>query len=259
MTSDVPRARFTADEVVKLTIEFYKRNYIEGCFSASGIIQTPTTRWSRWCKWRWIAPAGPSVQRIHSSQNGAGVEKGAAGPGRAVCGSTQCRNIELPTEADLTKLAAGKKDGGHVDDNDDLAERISNAKEEKGKSPKATTFAPAGQKPQMIVGGDDTTDESVLQTSVTVVRPLSPQAGLLFSLQPHSGAEHYAADSARRRYSGRTGFTRPTGCCDFTASTSSEIASGGENGMLDLEIDPKLAWALKESGALPGRREQGGS
>ena len=110
---------------------------------------------------------------------------------------------------------------------------------------------------QMIVGADDADRRDVLATSAPLYGDLQAAARLLLGLQPDPGAERHPAARRRRRCSARTGSTRPIGCCAITASPSTEIASGGEDGMLDLDIDPKLAWALKNRRSLPGRRQHG--
>ena len=125
-----------------------------------------------------------------------------------------------------------------------MRERIAEAKEERRR------FAPAGQSTQIIVGADDTSDEAVLATSDTLYSrfklkrvyysafsPIPDATALLPAKPPPLLRENrlYQADWLLRHY----GFT------------VSEIASGGEDGMLDLEVDPKLAWALKNRDRFP--------
>ena len=99
-------------------------------------------------------------------------------------------------------------------------------------------------------------DADVLSTSAKPLRQLQASAA---STTPPSAPSRrrarQAPDKSRRRSSARTGSTRPTGSIAITASASTRSLSGGEGGMLDLSLDPKLAWALKNRDKLPRRRQ----
>jgi len=125
-----------------------------------------------------------------------------------------------------------------------MGERIQEAREERRR------FSPAGQSTQIIIGADETNDADVLKTSATLYNsyklkrvyysafsPIEQASQLLPAKSPPLAREHrlYQADWLLRFY----GFT------------VDEIASSGEAGMLDLTIDPKLAWALKNRGVFP--------
>jgi predicted DNA-binding helix-hairpin-helix protein len=125
-----------------------------------------------------------------------------------------------------------------------MRDRIAAAKAERRR------FSPAGQSTQVIVGADDTTDHDVLRTSAALYDSYQlkrvyysafspiPEASTVLPLKPPPLRREnrlYQADWLLRYY----GFG------------VEEIASGGENGMLDLDIDPKLAWALKHRDGFP--------
>jgi predicted DNA-binding helix-hairpin-helix protein len=153
-------------------------------------------------------------------------------------------NMELPSKASLKRLAPEKNNGSITAAMGQMHERIAEAREEK------RHFAPAGQSTQMIVGADDTTDEAVLATTATLYRsydlrrvyysafsPIPEASTLLPAKSPPLQRENrlYQADWLLRFY----GFS------------VEEIAEGGEKGMLALDIDPKLAWALKHRERFP--------
>src|SRR5262249_22486521 len=150
----------------------------------------------------------------------------------------------LPDPQSLQRLAPEKDSAAIHAAMGQMHERIGEARAEKRR------FSPAGQSTQVIVGADDTTDETVLQTSSTLYNRFAlsrvyysafsptPQASTALPVKaPPLQRENrlYQADWLLRHY----GFT------------VEEIAAGGEFGMLDLDIDPKLAWALKNRDRFP--------
>ncbi|MET0547044.1 MAG: putative DNA modification/repair radical SAM protein [Caulobacterales bacterium] len=242
-SSNTPRARFSVDEVVTLTVEFYKRNYIEGLFLSSGIIRSPdytmeqmvlvakTLRVERgfagYIHLKTIPEASPWL-----------IEQAGRWADRLSI------NMELPTTQSLQRLAPEKNGASIQRAMGQMSERIVEAREDKRR------FAPAGQSTQMIIGADEATDSDVLQKSATLYgdyklsrvyysaySPIPEASASLSPKAPPLQRENrlYQADWLLRFY----GFT------------PLEISEGGENGMLDLEIDPKLAWALKNRDRFP--------
>src|SRR3954464_13914701 len=151
ISSDVPRARFTVEEVVRLTLDFYRRNYIEGLFLSSGIIRNPD----------YTMEQGVAVARtlridhhfrgyIHLKtipEASAGlIEEAGRWADRISI------NIELPTVASLAELAPEKNLPRTRMAMGSIKQRIEDAKSARHESPHAPAFAPAGQSTQMIVG-----------------------------------------------------------------------------------------------------------
>jgi putative DNA modification/repair radical SAM protein len=242
-SSNVARARFTVDEVVTLTIEFYKRNYIEGLFLSSGIIKSPDHTMEQ------LMLVAKKLRRDHGFAGYIHLKSiPEASPWlieqAGLFADRMSINLELPQRESL-KLLAPEKDGDTIASAmDQMRERIVEAKEERRR------FSPAGQSTQVIVGADAATDETVLTSSATMYSryalrrvyysafsPIPDASSLLAAKPPPLQRENrlYQADWLLRYY----GFTVP------------EIAAGGTSGMLDLEIDPKLAWALKNRGQFP--------
>ncbi len=242
-SSNVRRARFTVEEVVGLTVAFYKRNYIEGLFLSSGVIKSPDYTMEQ------MMLVARSLRQDHGF---AGYIHLKAIPEASPWLIEQAGlwadrlsiNLELPSIASLKALAP-EKDGGAIRTAmGQVRERIDEAREER------RVFSPAGQSTQLIVGADAEDDAAVLATSevmygrynlkrvyYSAFSPIPEASALLPVKAPPLQRENrlYQADWLLRYY----GFT------------PLEIVSGGEGGMLDLEIDPKLAWALKNRDRFP--------
>lgn len=241
ISSDTPRARFTVDEVVSLTMEFYKRNYIEGLFLSSGIIQNSdytmeqliavakslreTHRYGGYIHLKTI----PNASQTLIDEAGRWADRLSV-------------NIELPTEADLYKLAPEKKKPQIVDTMSGIRDKINETKHETKAGFKPPMFAPAGQSTQMIVGATSTPDVEILKTAselyteqglrrvyYSAYSPIPHADARLPGLAPPLVREHrlYQADWLIRFY----GF-----------DANEIVAEADQN--LSLDIDPKLAWAL---------------
>jgi putative DNA modification/repair radical SAM protein len=248
VTSDVPRARFSVDEVVRLTVEFYKRNYIEGLFLSSGIIQSVDYTMEQ-----LIGVA--KKLRIEHKYNGYIHLKAAPGASAellAEAGRWADRlsaNIELPTAADLKELAPEKTIADVESTMSIVKAKVDESREARRTSKLAPTFAPAGQSTQMIVGATPTPDAAILQTSAdlygrhklrrvyySAYSPIPLADARLPSQQPPLVREHrlYQADWLLRFYRFRV----------------DELTTPAEPN-LDLSMDPKLAWALRNRADFP--------
>ena len=251
-SSNVQRARFSVEEVVKLTLDFYKRNYIEGLFLSSGIIRSPDYTMEEMVR---VARTLRETHRfggyIHLK-----VIPNAAPDLLAEAGLWADRlstNIELPTDLSLEALAPEKKPSAirtamaHIEGKRE--ESRPDGKAEDGRK-KPTKLAPAGQSTQMIVGADRADDAVILRRSAALYSgyglkrvyysafsPIPDASSRLPLAPPPLMREHrlYQADWLMRFY----GFG------------VEEIVEGGEGGLLDLKLDPKLAWALKHRADFP--------
>ena len=244
VSSNVPRARFTPEEVVRLTLDFYKRNLIEGLFLSSGIIRNGDYTMEQ------LVAVARSLRKEHRFRGYIHLKTipEASPELLAEAGRYADRlsiNIELPTEEGLAALAPEKRLPGIRQAMGALRLRIDEAKAEK----KAPRFSPAGQSTQMIVGADGADDRRILQTSdqlygdyrlrrvyYSAFSPIPDASAALPARSPPLLREHrlYQADWLLRFY----GFG------------VDEIAPPGA-GMLDLELDPKLAWALRHPEGFP--------
>ena len=254
VTSNVPRARFRADEVVRLTLDFYKRNYIEGLFLSSGIIRSGDYTMEQMVEVaRCLRDDHAFAGYIHLKTIPEASPELLAAAGKYA--DRLSINVELPTEASLKMLAPDKDAAGIKGAMGELGWRIEEGKQARRQAKKARTkrppkFAPAGQSTQMIVGADATNDRAVLTSSAGLYEQFQmrrvyysafspiPDASAALPLRPPPLArEHrlYQADWLLRFY-------------HFDVD---EIAPEQGNGMLDLDIDPKLAWALRHPERFP--------
>ncbi|WP_263143084.1 putative DNA modification/repair radical SAM protein [Pseudomonas sp. RIT-PI-AD] len=242
-SSDVPRARFTPEEVVSLTLDFYRRNCISGLFLSSGIIRSADYTMEQLVRVaRLLREEHEFRGYIHLKTIPDASAELIAAAGRYA--DRLSVNIELPSESSLIRLAPEKK----VATIKQAMGTIRLGEEEARGEPKAPRFAPAGQSTQMIVGADATDDRTILQTAQTLYGAyrLKRVYYSAFSPIPQSPAsvpfeappllrEHrlYQADFLLRGYGYRV----------------EELL--GEPGNLPLDIDPKLAWALANRAHFP--------
>lgn len=260
VSSNVPRARFRTEEVVALTLDFYKRNYIEGLFLSSGIIQSGDYTMEQ------LVEVARSLREDHQFRGYIHLKTipDASPELLARAGRYADRlsiNVELPTEAGLQSLAPQKDAGGIRAAMGELRWRIEEAKQARPKPrgavkgvKRAPVFASAGQSTQMIVGADAADDRDVLDASVrlygnyhlrrvyySAFSPI-PDASKSLPLQaPPLVREHrlYQADWLLRFYE-----------FDVDEIAPRDAANGGQS-MLDLDVDPKLAWALRNPARFP--------
>lgn len=250
-SSNVKRARFTPAELIKLTLDFYKRNYIEGLFLSSGIIQSADYTMEQ------LVEVARALREDHGFKGYIHLKTIAEADPLLIeqAGLYADRlsvNIELPTESGLKSFAPEKSQITIRKAMSDVKLRIDARKEEeKSKTShrvkrhnNAPRFAPAGQSTQMIVGADGSSDADIIQTSsrlysgyqmrrvyYSAFSPIPDASRDLPPIAPPLMREHrlYQADWLYRFYN-----FKPV-----------EILSATKEGMLDLDIDPKLAWALK--------------
>lgn len=248
VSSDIPRARFTMDEVVWLTMEFYRRNYIEGLFLSSGIIKSPDET---------MLEMVEIARRLREVETFGGYIhlKAVAGCSQALLDKAGLyadrlsANIELPTPKDLEKLAPAKTHEIIETSMSQMSEKIAESKEERGKTSKAPLYAPGGQSTQMIVGATPSTDATILSTAsklygkhklkrvyYSAFSPIPSSDARLPLQAPPLTREHrlYQADWLMRFY----GFDVQ----EITPTADSN---------LELDKDPKLSWALRNRPSFP--------
>ncbi len=255
VTSNVRRARFTPEEVVYLTLEFYKRNYIEGLFLSSGIIQDSDYTMEQ------LVRVAKLLRETHGYKGYIHLKTipGANNELLQQAGTYADRlsvNIELPTEDDLVNLAPEKNHQLLVSNMSSVHEKITENKQDRKKSKssnrlkkKPAIYTPAGQSTQMIVGATPSTDRTILQTAsylygnyqlrrvyYSAFSPIPDSHRGLPSQSPPLIREHrlYQADWLLRFY----GFN----VNEITPDNTPELR---------LDVDPKMAWALNNRDFFP--------
>lgn len=246
LDADVPRATATPDEICELTIDFYKRNYIEGLFLSSAVCKNPDYTMERLLL---------TVKKLRTEYNFHGYVhlKGIpkADPllmqEAARYADRMSYNIELPSEKSLKLLAPQKSKESLLLPMRSLALQTQQFKEEKKKGLVKGHFLPAGQTTQMIIGASPEPDGQVLRLTQALYRKNDLKRVYYSSYVPvvHDSLlpdtptgqlrEHrlYQADWLLRFY----GFT------------VEELLTEEEN--LSMEFDPKCAWALKNMHLFP--------
>lgn len=248
-SSNVERARFSVKEVVDLTLDFYKRNYIEGLFLSSGVIRSADYTQEQ------LNRVAQSLRLDHDYRGYIHLKlvAGASPELAAEAGLYADRlsvNIELPLDASLERLAPDKSVVDIKRAMGRIRMGVEQSRELSHTGRRAPTFAPAGQSTQMVVGADLATDADVLTRAdglygayglrrvyYSAFSPIPDSSAALPLERPHLMREHrlYQADWLMRFY----GFER------------AEILSAAPGGMLDPAIDPKLAWALANRHQFP--------
>ena len=158
----MPRAAFTPDELAELTIQFYRRNYIEGLFLSSGVIQSPDYTMERMIK---------TLEILRYRHNFWGYIHAKTIPGASpelirrlgLVADRLSVNIELPSETSLQKLAPHKKKADILTPMAQIKSGVENNKNELALYKKAPRFATAGQATQMIIGASPETDYQIIR------------------------------------------------------------------------------------------------
>lgn len=244
-SSNVRRARFTAAEVVDLTLSFYRRNYIEGLFLSSGIILSADYTMEQ------IVEVARSLREDHDFRGYIHLKTiPDADPGLITqAGRYADRvsiNVELPTQEGLARLAPEKSEAQIEGAMEDMAEVIDEGHDARKRFRSAPRYAPAGQSTQMIVGADAATDGDIVRRAsglydrfrlkrvyYSAFSPIPDASAVLPLKRPPMQREHrlYQSDWLIR-------------CYDFAMEEVVSVVDAA-TGMLPLDIDPKLAWALK--------------
>jgi len=249
-SSNVRRARFTAREVADLTLSFYRRNYIEGLFLSSGIIRSPDYTMEQ------IVEVARILREEHDFRGYIHLKTiPDADPALVQAAGLHADrisiNVELPTNAGLAKFAP-EKDAGQIDRAmSGMKAAIEDGQDARRRYRHAPRFAPSGQSTQMIVGADDATDSQIVARAGTLYdrhalrrvyysafSPIPDASAILPLQRPPLMREHrlYQSDWLIR----------------FYGYSPLEVAQAAdEKGMLPLDIDPKLAFALRQRGLFP--------
>jgi len=249
-SSNVRRARFTPGEVVDLTLSFYRRNYIEGLFLSSGIVKSSSHTMEQ------LIEVARSLREDHEFRGYIHLktipEADAELIERAGLWADRVSiNVELPTDTGLAQLAPDKNSSQIEGAMGRIGDAIAQARDSCDRFRHAPRFAPAGQSTQMIVGADGASDGQIIgranslyarfrlrRVYYSAFSPIPDASAVLPLRRPPLMREHrlYQSDWQIRYYGFSVG--------DVLKATDAE-------GMLPLDIDPKLAWALRHRQDFP--------
>lgn len=249
-TNDVKRAAFTVQEVVDLTINFYRRNYIEGLFLSSGIFKNADYTMERLVL---------IAKKLRTEHNFNGYIHLKAIPGASsllldeagLYADRLSVNLEMPTEQSLQLLAPEKNHADVIQPMNYLSHKIIEQKEDKKRLRSTPDFAPAGQSTQMVIGATPETDLQVLFTANHFYKKMNLKRVY------YSGYVPISANDARLPMIGspvpiirENRLYQADWLLRFYGFKVQEIVSPVEP-LLDLEIDPKLSWALRNMHLFP--------
>jgi len=248
-SNDVPRATFTVEEIIKLTLEFYRRNYIEGLFLSSAVFASPD---------RVMEQMVTIVRRLRTTEGFGGYIHLKAIPGADqglidAAGRYADRvsvNIELPSEMALGRLAPEKSKQAILQPMRQLSRSIAISKQERQRNRKAPVFAPGGQSTQLIIGASPESDLQIIRLGEALYHQYQLQRVYYSAYIPVNRddsrleqpdrppllREHrlYQADWLLRNYGFR----------------ADELLLP-DLPQLDLDLDPKATWALRNYHAFP--------
>jgi len=248
-SNDIQRTTFSVKEVVNLTIEFYRRNYIEGLFLSSGVIKSPDYTMER------MVRVAKDLREVHNYNGYIHLKSipGASSELQQKAGLVADRlsvNIEIASESNLKMLAPDKNFSSILEPMDVIKSKIIQNKEERRKFRYAKQFSPAGQSTQLIVGATPDTDQKILTLASSLYQnkylkrvyysgfiPVNEYDKRLPALkEPPLKRENrlYQTDWLFRFYNFRI----------------DEIVND-DYPDLDLEIDPKLSYALRNPWIFP--------
>lgn len=243
VSNDIPRATLSVTELVNITMEFYRRNYIEGLFLSSGVVRNPDYTMERLVK---IAKDLREVYRfngyIHLKSIPGASEELVRQAG--LYADRLSVNLEIPTEKNLKLLAPDKDHKSIYAPMQYIRQGVLANKEERKLFRHAPRFAPAGQSTQMIVGATPETDLQILNVSSALYR------------QPTMKRVYYSGYISVNTYDKRlpnlkqpplvreNRLYQADWLMRFYQFHVDELVDN-DHPTLELDIDPKLAWALR--------------
>lgn len=248
-SNDNKRAAFTVQEVVDLTINFYRRNYIEGLFLSSGIFKDPDYTMERLVL---------VAKKLRTEEKFNGYIHLKTIPGASddlikEAGRWADRlsiNVEMPTETSLALLAPDKKRSDMLRPMQYLKDAIIQNREEKKLFTKAPLFAPAGQSTQMVIGATPETDLEILYLANGFYKKFNMRRVYYSGYVPISNDNRLPAIGTPVPMIRENRLYQADWLMRFYGFQVQEIVDR-QNPLLDADIDPKLSWALRNFHLFP--------
>ena len=248
-SNDLPRATFSVTELVNLTIEFYRRNYIEGLFLSSGVVRNPDYTMERLVK---VVKDLRQVYRF----NGYIHLKSIPGASQELVNEAglyadrMSVNIEIPNEQSLQLLAPEKDFQSVFTPMRYIQQGMLQSAEERKKYRHAPRFVPAGQSTQMIVGATFDSDKDILHLTSALYKRPSMKRVYYSGFVPVNGYDNRLPALKQPPLVRENRLYQADWLLRFYNFKVDEIVDDSYPD-LDLEIDPKLAWALRHPEAFP--------
>ena len=248
-TNDIRRATFTVQELVELTIEFYRRNYIEGLFLSSGVISNPDYTMER------MVRVIKELRTIHHF-NGYIHMKSIPGASQELVNEAglyadrMSVNLEIPTEANLKLLAPEKDHRSVYRPMRYIQQGMQQSIEDRRKFRSAPRFVPAGQSTQMIVGATNENDKDILRVSSILYQQTQMRRVYYSGYIPVNSYDSRLPALKHAPLVRENRLYQADWLMRFYQYRADEIVDDN-NPNLDLEIDPKLSWALRNPQMFP--------
>ncbi|MEO8534946.1 MAG: putative DNA modification/repair radical SAM protein [Flavobacterium sp.] len=248
-SNDVKRAAFTVQEVVDLTIGFYRRNYIEGLFLSSGIFDNPDFTMERLVR---------IAKKLRLEHNFNGYIHLKAIPGASdellkeagMYADRLSVNVEMPTEQSLKLLAPEKNHIDVIKPMQYLKNEIAGHKEERKLNYKAPVFAPAGQSTQMVIGATKESDLEILGMADYFYQQMNMRRVYYSGYVPISYDNRLPSIGTPVPIIRENRLYQADWLIRYYGFNVNEIV-GFDQPNLDLDIDPKLGWALRNLHQFP--------
>lgn len=248
-SNDIRRATLTVQELVELTIEFYRRNYIEGLFLSSGVINNPDYTMER------MVRVVKELRTVHR-YNGYIHMKSIPGASRELVNEAglyadrMSVNLEIPTETNLKLLAPEKDHRSVYKPMRFIQQGMMQSIEDRRKFRSAPRFVPAGQSTQMIVGATDERDKDILRVSSILYQQTKMKRVYYSGFIPVNSYDSRLPALKQAPLVRENRLYQADWLMRFYEYRADEIVDDSYPD-LDLEIDPKLAWALRHPEMFP--------
>ena len=248
-SNDTKRAAFTVDEVVELTMNFYRRNYIEGLFLSSGIFKNADYTMERLLR---------IVKRLRLEERFNGYIHLKTIPGASdelvteagLYADRMSINLEMPTEAGLKMLAPEKT---HIEVRKELSliqHKLISYKDEKKIIKHTPRFVPAGQSTQMVIGATPETDKDIMYTASEFYKTYALKRVYYSAYLPVSNDSRLPAIGSQPPLLRENRLYQTDWLLRFYKFDIKEILNDHQPN-LDVDIDPKLGWALRNLHQFP--------
>lgn len=248
-SNDIERAAFTVEEVVDLTINFYRRNYIEGLFLSSGIFRDADYTMERLVR---IAKLLRTEHRFNGYIHLKSIP-GASDELMYEAGLYADRlsvNIEIPTDKGLKLLAPEKDRKDMIRPMNYVKEGIIQNTEEKKIFARTPSFVPAGQSTQMIIGASGETDCDIMQSASRLYREFNLKRVYYSGYIPVSNDNRLPAMGSAVPLLRENRLYQADWLTRFYGFKVGELLNPSAPN-LDADIDPKLSWALRNPTEFP--------
>ena len=248
-SNDIERAAFTVEEVVDLTINFYRRNYIEGLFLSSGIFKNADYTMERLVR---------VAKKLRLEHNFNGYIHLKSIPGASddlmreagLYADRLSMNLEIPTESGLKLLAPDKNHQDMINPMRFVKNELIQYKEEKKKFKSTPKFAPAGQSTQVIVGATQENDFQIIHVANHFYTNFNMKRVYYSGYVPISNDTRLPAIGTQVPLIRENRLYQADWLMRFYGFKANEILEK-DNPFLDLDVDPKMGWALRNITQFP--------